>query len=385
MPTSLLAMKWRSEEVRVAGLEGVVAVAAASHEDRPRWFAVSRDGTLRGFDLDDGSTFFEPQKLPFNVEHEGGVTLVASPNGRYVAAVQTHGTEGALYDVTSQRLLKPLSRGDYHPEVSAWCIALDDTRLFLATDWNRVEVWSLPTCERLRPTGNETKYDYFYGEAELSPSKKWLASFGWHWHPIGTLNFIDVEAWLANGEGDDGRPPLAKHPLYAEWWDSSVCFLDDRRVALIGDARSEDDDVLQTQTGLLIYDFTTGARDAYFPGLLGHALAFDDARLILLGSETLRAISPLDGSVLATLEKKCTAWHPGNRTALSLEPLAQHWLVGTRTSAAKLELPRGASPAELSVLADALEEQGGDAGAIAHLRSSAPHGRRCHVIESLSD
>lgn len=376
-------MKFRSEEVRVAGLEGVVAVAPASHEDRPRWFAVTRDGTLRGFDLDDGSTFFEPQKLPFNVEHEGGVTLVASPNGSYVAAVQTHGVQGALYEVATQRLLKPLERGDYHPEVSAWCIALDDTRLLIATDWNRVEAWSLPSCERLRPTSTETKYDYFYGSAELSPSKRWLASFGWHWHPIGALNFIDVEAWLASGEGDDGRPPVSKHSLYAEWWDSGVCFLDDRRVALIGDARDEDDDMLQTQTGLLLYDFVEGKHDAFFPGLLGPALAFDGARLVLLG-DTTRAISPADGSVLATLETKCTAWHAGNHSVLSLEPLAQHWLVGTR-DATKLELPRGASPAELSVLADALEEQGGDAHAIAHLRANTPHGRRCRVIESLSD
>src|SRR3954465_5888608 len=137
-------MKWRSEEVRIASLEaGVVAAAAASHEDRPRWFAVTPGGTLLGIDLDDASTFFEV-KLPFAVDHPGGVTLTASPSGKYVAAVQTHGVQGALYEISTQRLRKPLARDDYHPEVSAWAIVLEDDRLFIATDWNRLEAWALP-------------------------------------------------------------------------------------------------------------------------------------------------------------------------------------------------------------------------------------------------
>lgn len=374
-------MKWRSEEVRIASLgAGVVAVAAASHEDRPRWFAVTRDGNVLGVDLDDAETFFAA-KLPFSIDIDGGVTVTASPNGKYVAVVQTHGVQGALYDVTSQRLMKALERGDYHPEVSAWAIALDDQRLFLATDWNRLEVWALPSCERLRPSDVATKFDYFWGRAALSPSKRWLASFGWHWHPVGVLRFVDVEAWLAGKEGDDGRPAEADDGLAAEWWDASVCFLDDRRVALIGGVDPEDEGVIQLQNGLLVYDFSEGKRFAYFSGLVGHELAYDGEQLILLGENT-RAISPDDGAVLATLETKCVKWHPGNRTVLSLEPLAQHWLTGTLDL--ELELPRGTSPSELSVLADALEERGGDLRAIAHLREGQTHGRRCWVTEALN-
>lgn len=373
-------MKWRSEEVRIASLgAGVVAVAAASHEDRPRWFAVTRDGDVLGVDLDDGSTFFRAM-LPFSIDIAGGVTITASPNGRYVAVVQTNGVRGALYDLHTQKLPKTLERGDYHPEVSAWAIALDDERLFIATDWNRLEVWSLPSCERLRPSEVVTKYDYFYGRAQLSPSKRWLASFGWHWHPIGALHFVDVEAWLAKGEGEDGRPALAEDVLAAEWWDASVCFLDDHRVALLGDGDPDEGGVLELQQGLVLYDFTLGKKLAYFPGLLAHELAFDGDRLLLLG-ETTRAVSPHDGSVLAELGVKAAAWHPGNRTVFSLEPFAQHWL--TDTLDLELELPRGTSPAELSVLADSLEERGGDSRAIAHLRQGTAHGRRCWVTEAL--
>jgi hypothetical protein len=373
-------MKWRSEEVRVAGLEvGVVAAAPASHEDRPRWFVVTRDGMLRGIDLDDGATFFEV-KLPFDVE--GALTIAASPSGAFVAVVQTHGTNGALYGVALRQLVRGLVRGDYHPEVSEWALALDDERLLFATDWNRLELWELPSCQRLKPANAETSFDYFYGRAALSPSKKWLATFGWHWHPIGALNFVDLEAWRDAGEGDDGRPPMAPHPLYAEWWDASVCFVDEHRVALVGDARDEDDDILQTQRGLLLYDFVSGEHAAFFPGLLARELAFDGARLILSG-DTTRAVSVTDGAVLATLEARAVAWHPGNRTVLSLEPLTQHWLVGLEPAPVR-ELPRGTSTAELAVFADALEEQGGDAHAIAHLREGRPHGRRCHVLEAHS-
>src|SRR5262249_42488988 len=48
------------------------------------------------------------------------------------------------------------------------------------------------------------------------------------------------------------------------------------------------------------------------------------------------------------------------------------------------QLPSGhLDPERLCVLADALEEAGGDAALAAHLRDSGPHVRGCHVVDLL--
>jgi hypothetical protein len=55
------------------------------------------------------------------------------------------------------------------------------------------------------------------------------------------------------------------------------------------------------------------------------------------------------------------------------------------SASARRSLPLGTlDPDALSVLADALEEAGGDAGMVAHLRSPGPHVAGCWAVDALT-
>ena len=77
-PPSVPQMNWSRTKVAFSGLEsGVAGVCAASDEDRPRWFLATRDGRLRGVDLDDGKTFFDVKAA----DSFQDATLAASADG----------------------------------------------------------------------------------------------------------------------------------------------------------------------------------------------------------------------------------------------------------------------------------------------------------------
>lgn len=386
-------MKWRSQAVPW-GVEGeVVGVVAASAEDRPRFFVATRDGRLIGVDLDDGARFFEAT-LPFTFEPDesgfGAVelaTLSASPDGRFVAVVQTRGLQGALFDVAEAKLLRPLERDDYHANVSGWTVALlrRDGRdvLVTATAWNRLEAFALPSFERLAPDSDASEHDYFLGLASPSPSGRWLATFGWHWHPIGALRVFDVDAWL--GTKSDPPPFDDDHRFWADWWDGPMCWLDDERFVTAGEAAPEDA-FHQQQDGLVVIARATGEVLRFLPGLASRRLASDGERLLCLG-ETTQVVSLDTFEVEARLEARLAAWHDGARVGLELvdgTTARLHWLSGAHAEARPAHgLPVSAGAAELAVLGDALEEAGAPPHLIAHCRDGRPHGRRCWVLEGL--
>lgn len=392
-------IQWRSEVVRWPVEGEVVGVAAASHEDRPRFFAVTRDGRLSGVDLDHGAVFFEAT-LPFTFTETSRstgtpdlATLVSSANGRYLAAVQTRGLRGALFDVERGTLLHELERADYHAEVSAWAIAFVRARdadvLVLATAWNRLEAFSLPGFERLAPDAAESSVDYFLGHASLSPSGRWLASFGWHWHPIGALRVYDVEAWLRTKVDP---PPAAEGTLYTDWWDEEVLWLDDDHYVTAGQATPIDDvtgGLHERQEGLLVVERETGTVQRFLPGLAGRQLALVEGFLIVIG-EVASVVSLSSGALRTTLNAPVACWHPGARLGLSLPsprtPAAAHWLTGyldARPQVGLLSLPSHAGREELHVLGDALEESGAASHLAEHCRAGGTHGRRCWVVEGL--
>lgn len=385
-------MKWSSTQVPVAGLEsGVAGVCAASHEDRPRWFFATLDGRVRGIDLDDGSIFFDVQ-LSFTFEKRNAASLVASRDGRFLAIVQDFGLQGAVFDVQQQRLISALNRDDYHANVSGWALALvrygEREVLITATAWNRLEAFSLPEFERLAPSTDESTLDYFWGSAVASPSGRRLASFGWFWHPVGAVRVVEVDAWL---ETRVDPPPVKFEPVMADWWDGTICWLDERRIAMSGQrpnpTPSEDDDGFFTNAdGVLIIDLETKTVERYFDALHPRLLVTDGPRLISLGAQT-HAVSLADGAVLP-LGAGTDAWHPGTRTLFTVPQLREevgpcvvHRLTGTLGSRA--ELPLKPTAESLLVLADALDEAGGPSEAIAHCRAPGPHGRTCWVIEAL--
>jgi hypothetical protein len=374
-------MNWSSSKVAFSGLEsGVAGVCAASEEDRPRWFLALRDGHVRGVDLDDGQTFFEVKAA----DSFESATLAASGDGRFLAVVETYGMTGALYEVATGKALQVLQRGDYHPEVSGWAIGFARDTFVYASDWNRLEVLELPSMKRLAPSGEETKLDYFYGLATVSPNRQRLATFGWHWHPIGAVRIIDVGDWLSTGGDEPGGAELA----LTDWWDDPLCWLDDTHVALRGAPRSEDDEdtwFIDEVKGVMIVDVTTNKLVRFLPGLTtGRVLESDGERIFAL-AETVRVFDAQSGEQLAELPIRCAGWHRGSRTLLSISvpenELTAHWLTGTLAPA--LTVPQAVHDASLLVLGDALEESSVDAVAISHCRARQVHGKRCWVIEAL--
>jgi hypothetical protein len=374
---------------------GVVGVCAASREDRPRWFVATRDGRIRGVDLDDGSVFFEvqtrfgfPEELTMQNVIESAATLVASDDGRFLAVVQRRGAVGGLYEVESGRLLCALSREDYHANVSAWPLAMVKHEgrdvLITSTAWNRLEALELPSLVRLAPKSDESKLDYFWGQVSMSADGRRLASFGWFWHPVGALRFVDVGAWLSTGVD----PPKELFPSqFAEWWDDSVCWLDDGRVAMRGQPTASADAILDAPEGVAVVDLATQSVQRYFPTSSPSEIAFDGTHLLCLGEHT-HCLSLETGEVTAVLERRTDAWHPGARVALTIPRGEEthfelHWLSGALGTGVPLPATTGAN--ELLVLADSLEERGFAQALVSHCRAGHPHGRRCWVLEGLRE
>lgn len=382
-------MIWKREVVRVEGLTaGVAGLCAASGSDRPRWFIATCDGWLKTVDFDDGSTVAQV-RLPFEFAEANCAELCASIDGRFVAVVPSAGLVGALYDTREGRFVT-LERTDYHANISGWAMTIlrhqGRDLLVYATEWNRLEVLELPSMKRLAPDATESSLDYFFGPLTASPSGQRLSSFGWYWHPVGGVRIIDLAAWLA---APNAIPPGPADPAQADWWNESVCWLDEHRVAMLGSLREAGDSYLSRQDGLAIIDVDTGATEHFVAGLSASSFACDGPRLYCLGPTT-RVLDSNTARELTRLEAHTDSWHPGARVLLTCPavrkndaPCELHWLRGTLGDAPR-PMPRGAlnGPA-LNVVADSLEEAGVDDALIRHCRE-AEHGRRCWVIEGFS-
>lgn len=211
---------------------------------------VTKDNRLLGIDGDTGASFFEsvlPGVLGDSAE------VVASSDGRFVAIVPTNGLLGVLVDTTTATVVKTLERSDYHADVSGWAVSMvrrnNRDILICASAWNRLEAFELPSLRSLVAYDESDQPDYFYGLLTASPSGKWVATSGWVWHPVGITNVFDVDEWLSHG----GSPQF-RDLAQTDWWDAGVCFLDDERLVMLGDAPSEElsDEVpfFNQQTGL---------------------------------------------------------------------------------------------------------------------------------------
>jgi len=375
---------WRRRDAIRPQLEGpVVGHTHAGLDDRPRWFFVTTTG-LVGADLETGETFFR-QPLPFPLDGQSNaVAVTASDDGRYVALAQAQGRSGAVLEVRSGKIVLRLERGDYHPEHCAFPICfLDDRRLVHALEWNQLAVTNVETGERLDPRLDETKLDYFFGALERSPSGRQLASTGWVWQPMGLIGTLDVETWL----GGTAEATL-RFGVDSDAWDLPMAWVDDERlVACVLD--------FDRTERLVVSRLGAEAPDATIEQALGSALAVRRDEVILLGERT-EAFAVNDLRRRGGLDMRCHAWHPGSHEALGFGSLsgAGPWTLVSRprspweVEAAIISLARHeqahASPEGRLVLADVLEAAGHRGEALEHLRSAAPHGGRCFVVDDLA-
>lgn len=358
---------------------------------------VTCSGLLLGVEGDDGSHFFSLQ-LPVTFEKTHDAIVEASADGRFVAVVPRAGVQGVLVDTASGAVVKTLERTDYHANVSGWAVGFAGDVLIIATAWNVLEVFSLPSLEpvvRADPEG--TTVDYFYGVLSVSPNQQRATTSGWVWHPIGSVEVFELANWFEAR----GQPKMCSL-VHMYWWDGEVCWLDDHRVALFGEAGDGSEEFgeglpyFHEQKGISLFEVNPLKMTGFLPCEPGRALG-SDGSLVYLLDQTTRVYSLEKKEWLEPLEVATDVWHRGARVALSCPALhglrgpcvlvwRASWSAALMTPALKtraLELQKKLTLEGLLVLADALEEAGAPGEAVAHCRERTPHGSRCWVVESL--
>ena len=143
----------------------------------------------------------------------------------------------------------------------------DTAKVVASTDWNRLDVFTLPGGDLL--TDRETAapdrgekppehyLDYFQGALHVSPSGRWLVVDGWGWHPVGMPMVIDVEAWLG-GEIHAAEKGRTITPGRYGTGDQPIAWVDDTTVAV----QAHDPEL----DGVELYDVATGRLTGMFAG-----------------------------------------------------------------------------------------------------------------------
>jgi hypothetical protein len=204
--------------------------------------------------------------------------LHTSRDGRFAAVVSDYGQYGTVVDLREWSTVLDLDRDWADNEFTRFPFAFlgeGETAKFVAgTDWNRLDVFTLPGGELL--TARETAapdrgeeppehyLDYFQGALHLSPSERSLVVDGWVWMPVGAPLAVDVAAWLG---GDVHAAETGRHltPGRSGTGDQPIAWLDDTTVA-IQRMGATGEEMLD---GVELYDVTTGRRTGMFAGPAG--------------------------------------------------------------------------------------------------------------------
>ena len=281
----------RSVHLRGLSAESLVALAAVPDSGSGLCFAVDLSGQLFSFSLD--SAEVAPQKIRLAgllptvhpktdhvfMRHLSPLTLIASPKGEFVARAQTLGNTGGLVRPGESQSVVELKRGDGHEGVCPFpiCFAAIDSEVILiyGTAWNRIDACNAksnepltnrPEPDYLKRTSAESHYlNYFHCSLSISPMSRWIISNGWIWHPWGSVEVWNIDAWLGKQgnvwESEDGP---TKHSLTnaGYLWNRPLCWLDDETVAIWG--RGDDDADMEAAIG--IYSVESGTLSKWIEG-----------------------------------------------------------------------------------------------------------------------
>lgn len=163
----------------------------------------------------------------------GGDWAVSSPQGDWVAVVESVGTRGWLLDADGN-VHRELTRDSYHAEAYRYPITLftlPDGRTGLAHCpelYCRLEIEVAQTGERLTSSLERAPRDIFHSRLSVDPSGRWLVSAGWLWHPWNVVFLYDVATALADPRHLDGfglADDVTRSVLQAE--QSAACIVGD--------------------------------------------------------------------------------------------------------------------------------------------------------------
>ncbi len=239
------------------------------------WLTLSKTGKLMLFSSAD-SSWVEVCRLPeLKFEITAETAICVSPENDFAVVSEASGPNAALVEVASGRLIKELSRGDYHPQNSHFPVAFfkhEGSLLLIAGScWNRLDIYDPVSGDLLSERG-PTNYvnnerpphylDYFHGSLRVSPDAQTVVDNGWVWHPVGGLRSWNLPAWLSNPwESEDG--PTSRNLVWRDYfWDGPLCWINNTTLVFWGWGR--DDDWLVPAA--VVMDINGGNVLRWFPG-----------------------------------------------------------------------------------------------------------------------
>ncbi|WP_372668127.1 hypothetical protein [Amycolatopsis kentuckyensis] len=279
------------------------------------WLALTEEGFVR---IDDEQHWFVgPVELPeetcedvraFPDRPRRG--LHTSRDGRFAAVVSDYGRFARVVDLHEWVTVVDLDRDRVDNEFTRYPLAFlgegDTTKVVAGTDWNRLDVFTLPGGDLL--TGRETAapdrgepepehyLDYFQGALHVSPSERSLVVDGWVWMPVGSPSVVDLTTWLG---GDVHAAETGRHltPGRSNDWDQPIAWLDDTTVAIQRMGASYD----RMLDGVELYDAGTGRRTGMFAGPKGPMWAHGGLLYVAVEAG-LEVWDPADGARIGLLE-----------------------------------------------------------------------------------
>ena len=233
----------------------------AVHGSRGRWLGLSRQGDIIDLRRQEVICRLNVGKLDL----EKQVELLSL--GEYVVAANTHGQFGGAYSLRTGRCIVKLDRGSYrfaHSKFPASLVELKDQSLLIhATDWNQLHITNLRSAKPINKRAVGKRLDYFHAGLSVSPNNEWMASNGWHWHPVGSVRTWSLRRWLEiepfEPEEGDSMKELVDRNYF---WDAPLCWISDHVLAVWGWG----DDDLVMSPAVLFFDVRTGERVGWFPG-----------------------------------------------------------------------------------------------------------------------
>jgi hypothetical protein len=237
------------------------------------WQALSSTGRLLSFNSCDGKIISSVllESPGFEITRSTGLCL--SHEGEFGVIFQTSGSEAALMNLKSGKIIRKLSRGDdCSSRFSAGFFRYEtNTYLIAASAWNRLDLYD-PSSGKMLTERGPTQYvgderplrylDYFHGGLSISPDQQHIVDNGWAWHPFGILRSWSLPAWIHNvWESEDGASSreLVSRAYYS---DGPLCWIDNTTIAFWGWGR--DDDWLIPAAVLV--DVRNGSQLSWFPG-----------------------------------------------------------------------------------------------------------------------
>ena len=240
-----------------------------------QWFLLLRSGAIATFHpreqrlrilfrLDPG--FIPDDETALHVDATGG----------YGAVCQCDASLAWVFDLRSGAVTKQINRGDYYPEHCRFPLAFftdpsGRPLLAAATAWNILEIidpsdgniLTSRAFEKGDAESERTALDYFHSTLSVSPGNRWIADYGWFWHPIGGVRTWNLLDWLERNpwESETG-PSVGSTADRTYFWDGPMCWVDDTTLAVWGWG----DDDLQLLSAVGFYDVASREELRWFPG-----------------------------------------------------------------------------------------------------------------------